>query len=156
MELENQIPVDPNKYFSEQGYVLEPTEEPHIFMVKDELHKGCQSLVVDIHTGAWHCKAGCGVSGHSVVDFHAVSKRIDWFQAASELKAWGRDFPVHEPKEHGRCTLGALTKAKDLANSISAKIYAYLEEDGELDDDDLYEIFKTAHEIMEAIEEFGI
>lgn len=156
MEKKNPVPVDPKAYFDSQGIELKPTESPDFFVVEGALHEGCSSFEVNIKTGAWHCKNGCGASGKSVVDFHAITKRINFFQAANELKAWGNNYLVRSEQKHGRCYLGALSEIKDQAEQIQQMIYEYRCEEGELDDEGLMKIFKLAFSIESALKDFGI
>jgi hypothetical protein len=76
---------DPLTYFESQGLKLQG--RGHWRTTACQFHGGSDSMRIEVNSGAWKCM-NCQIGGGDVLAFHMALHRLDFVQAAKDLKCW--------------------------------------------------------------------
>ncbi len=82
-----------------------------------EFHGGSDSMGVNIETGQFLCRAGCGARGGDVLAYHMAAHGLGFVEAARALGAYRED-----GKPHRGQTRPTAIPARDLLRSVADEL----------------------------------
>lgn len=82
-----------------------------------EFHGGSDSMGINIETGQFLCRAGCGARGNDVLSYHRAAHGLGFVEAAKALGAYRDD-----GNEYTGSTKPAQIPARDLLRSVSREL----------------------------------
>lgn len=107
---------DPLDYYTHSaGLVL--TGKGKQRQTRCEFHGGSDSMGINIETGAFLCRAGCGAHGGDVLAYHRAAHGLGFVEAAKALGAYRED-----GREYRGSTTPAPIPARDLLRTVGHEL----------------------------------
>lgn len=111
----DQLPEPLDYYIGTVGLTL--TGKGKQRQTRCDFHGGSDSMGINIETGAFLCRAGCGARGGDVLAYHMAANGLGFVEAAKALGAYRED-----GKPHRGSARPTPIPARDLLQSVAAEL----------------------------------